>query len=175
MKNKVVVLLMSFFVLNSFVLDVVFSADGLQNKTGNQLENHASPYLAMHGNDPVQWQEWSASVLEQAKNTNKLIFISSGYFSCHWCHVMHRESYSNPELAALLNQYFIPVKIDRELRPALDDYLIDFVQQTAGHAGWPLNGFLTPEGYPLMGLTYAPLDNFRSLLFCTIDCESVFY
>lgn len=172
MKNKVVVLLMSFFVLNSFVLDVVFSADGLQNKTGNQLENHASPYLAMHGNDPVQWQEWSASVLEQAKNTNKLIFISSGYFSCHWCHVMHRESYSNPELAALLNQYFIPVKIDRELRPALDDYLIDFVQQTAGHAGWPLNVFLTPEGYPLMGLTYAPLDNFRSLLFKISDAWS---
>ena len=130
----------------------------------NQLSNHASPYLAMHGNDPVQWQEWGPEVLEKARQSKKLVFISSGYFSCHWCHVMHRESYSDSEISALLNSYFIPVKIDRELRPALDDYLIDFVQKTTGQAGWPLNVFLTPEGYPLLGLTYAPPETFNQLL-----------
>ena len=130
----------------------------------NQLKGHASPYLAMHGNDPVHWQEWGAEVLEKARRTNRLIFVSSGYFSCHWCHVMHRESYSDPKISALLNEYFIPVKIDRELRPALDDYLIDFVRQTTGQAGWPLNVFLTPEGYPLIGLTYAPPESFSDLL-----------
>ncbi len=130
----------------------------------NQLKDHASPYLAMHGNDPVHWQEWGPEVLEKARRTNRLIFVSSGYFSCHWCHVMHRESYSDRKISALLNEHFIPVKIDRELRPALDDYLIDFVQQTTGQAGWPLNVFLTPEGYPLIGLTYAPPESFRDLL-----------
>lgn len=130
----------------------------------NQLKAHPSPYLAMHGNDPVQWQEWSKDVLEKARQSNKPIFISSGYFSCHWCHVMHRESYSTQAISTLLNENFIPVKIDRELRPALDDYLINFVQQTTGTAGWPLNVFLTPEGYPLIGLTYAPPTAFEDVL-----------
>ncbi len=130
----------------------------------NQLTSHPSPYLALHGNDPVQWQDWSAEVVETAKRENKLIFISSGYFSCHWCHVMQRESYQNARIAELLNTYFIPVKIDRELQPALDAHLIDFVEKTRGTAGWPLNVFLTPEGYPLVGLTYSPSQPFEGLL-----------
>ncbi|MGD2118895.1 MAG: DUF255 domain-containing protein [Chromatiales bacterium] len=130
----------------------------------NLLAGHASPYLAMHGEDPVHWQQWDKSVLERAQADNKLIFISSGYFSCHWCHVMQRESYRNAELAAFLNEHFIAVKIDRELRPALDAYLIDFVERSTGVAGWPLNVFLTPEGYPLLGLTYAPPEQFRQIL-----------
>jgi len=130
----------------------------------NQLANHASPYLAMHGQDPVHWQKWGKAVQQAALRENKLIYISSGYFSCHWCHVMQRESYSNPEIAALLNRHFIAVKIDRELNPALDARLIDFVENTRGHAGWPLNVFITPEGYPLVGLVYQPPDNFKALL-----------
>ena len=130
----------------------------------NQLRDHPSPYLAMHGNDPVAWQDWSEDVLQQARDQDKLVFVSSGYFSCHWCHVMQRESYSSPVIAKLLNEHFIPVKLDRELHPALDAYLIDYVERTQGHAGWPLNIFLTPEGYPLIGTTYLPVDRFATLL-----------
>ncbi len=130
----------------------------------NQLKNHPSPYLAMHGTDPVQWQQWGVEALDKAKSENKLLFISSGYFACHWCHVMQRESYRDPQVAALLNRYFIPVKVDRELQPALDEHLIDFVRRTRGSAGWPLNVFLTPEGYPLIGLTYSPTEPFTGLL-----------
>ena len=119
----------------------------------NRLKDHPSAYLAMHGADPVQWQEWGSQALELARAQNKPLFVSSGYFACHWCHVMQQESYSDRSIAALLNEHFIPVKVDRELQPALDAYLIDFVQNTHGRAGWPLNVFITPEGYPLIGLT----------------------
>ena len=112
----------------------------------NQLADHASPYLAMHGKDPVVWQDWSPELLKRAKQENRLLFISSGYFSCHWCHVMQRESYKAIDVAKLLNQKFLPVKIDRELEPALDAHLIEFVELTRGRAGWPLNVFLTTLG-----------------------------
>jgi len=137
---------------------------GAQAALTNELRDHPSPYLALHGGDPVQWQSWSRQVLEQARAEDKLIFISSGYFACHWCHVMQQESYRDPEVAALLNRHFIPVKVDRELQPALDAHLIDFVQRTRGQAGWPLNVFLTPEGYPVFGMTYAPKASFLQLL-----------
>ncbi|MEE8379244.1 MAG: DUF255 domain-containing protein, partial [Gammaproteobacteria bacterium] len=130
----------------------------------NQLGGHDSPYLAMHGDDPVDWQSWTADVLARAKKENKLVFVSIGYFSCHWCHVMQRESYSNEKIAKQLNDNFISVKVDRELNPALDAYLIDFVTRTRGSAGWPLNVFLTPEGHPLVGLTYLPAERFMALL-----------
>jgi len=130
----------------------------------NQLRDHPSPYLAMHGDDPVAWQDWGEAALAQAREQDKLVFVSSGYFSCHWCHVMQRESYKNPQIAALLNEHFIPVKLDRELHPALDAYLIDYLERTQGQAGWPLNIFLTPEGYPLIGATYVPPDRFEQLL-----------
>jgi uncharacterized protein YyaL (SSP411 family) len=131
---------------------------------GNQLTGHPSPYLAMHGADPVAWQEWGREAVELARREGRLLFVSSGYFSCHWCHVMQRESYQNAQVAALLNARFVPVKIDRELHPALDAHLIDFVENTQGHAGWPLNVFLTPEGYPLIGATYLQPERFHELL-----------
>lgn len=130
----------------------------------NQLSGAPSPYLTMHAEDPVAWQTWGSEVLERARREGKLVFVSSGYFSCHWCHVMQRESYADPQIAALLNRYFIPVKIDRELDPALDARLIDFVERTRGHSGWPLNAFITPAGYPLVGMVYLPPDEFRALL-----------
>lgn len=132
--------------------------------SANPLSGHDSPYLAMHGKDPVAWQDWSAEVLAQAKRDHKLLFVSIGYFACHWCHVMQRESYQDPQVAKILNRHFVSVKVDRELNPALDAYLIDFVQRTRGASGWPLNVFLTPEGHPLVGLTYAPKDRFIALL-----------
>ncbi len=137
---------------------------GVRASLDNRLADHPSPYLAMHGQDPVHWQDWGADVLALAQEQGRLIFVSSGYYACHWCHVMQRESYRNPDIARLLNQGFIAVKVDRELHPALDAYLIDFVQRTRGSAGWPLNVILTPEGFPVFGLTYAPPAQFRSVL-----------
>ncbi len=130
----------------------------------NSLAHHPSPYLAMHADDPVDWQVWDEAVLQQARQENKLIFVSVGYFSCHWCHVMQRESFSDAEVAQLLARDFISVKIDRELRPELDRRLIQFVDKTRGSAGWPLNVFLTPAGYPLTGFTYLPRSAFTSVL-----------
>jgi len=130
----------------------------------NITTDHPSPYVRMHANDAVKWQKWDSSVLLRAKKENKLIMISSGYFACHWCHVMRRESFTNAEIAALLNSRYIPVKIDRELNSSLDAYLMDFLQRTQHRGGWPLNVFLTPEGYPLTGLVYLPAKRFQDVL-----------
>lgn len=130
----------------------------------NTLKDHASPYLAMHGDDPVAWQEWSKETINRARKEGKLIYVSSGYFSCHWCHVMQRESYQNKDVAEILNTHFIPVKVDREINSALDSHLIDFVDRTQGHSGWPLNVFITPDGFPLVGMTYVPTQNFLKVL-----------
>ncbi len=128
----------------------------------NVLQGHPSPYLALHGDDPVAWQEWGPAVLERARRENRLVYVSVGYFSCHWCHVMQRESYKNPVIAQYLNTHFIPVKVDRELEPALDAHLIAFTEATRGVSGWPLNVFLTPEGFPLYAMLYAPPQEFRA-------------
>jgi uncharacterized protein YyaL (SSP411 family) len=130
----------------------------------NQLKGNASPYLALHASDPVAWQEWGPEVVGRARRENKLIYLSIGYFSCHWCHVMQRESYRDADIAAYLNQHFIPVKIDRELEPALDARMIAFVEATRGRGGWPLNVFVTPEGHPLHATLYLPPDQFLGVL-----------
>jgi len=130
----------------------------------NQLKDHPSPYLAMHAGDPVAWQDWNQEAVAKARRENKLLYISIGYFSCHWCHVMQRESYQNREIAQFLNRHFIPVKVDRELEPALDARMIEFVETTRGMGGWPLNVFITPEGHPLYALLYAPPQEFLSVL-----------
>lgn len=124
------------------------------------LRDHPSPYLAMHAADPVAWTEWNSATLARAKGENRLILVSVGYFACHWCHVMQRESWQDPEVARLLNASFIPVKVDREINTALDSRLQAFTERTRGMAGWPLNVFITPEGYPLFAMTYAPRDEF---------------
>jgi len=136
----------------AFCLSLSFSAHA------SPLQNHPSAYLAMHANDPVAWQLWQTSTLQQAQQQNKLIVISSGYFACHWCHVMQQENYQNIEVAALLNQHFISIKVDRELNPDLDDYLLNFARQTTGQAGWPLHVILTPEGLPIAAFIYQPRD-----------------
>ena len=146
------------------VLPLLFSINAEAKPIVNVLQKHASPYLAMHGSDPVAWQEWNKETVERAKKEGKLIYVSSGYFSCHWCHVMQRESYKNAQVAKILNDNFIPVKVDREISSALDSHLIDFVERTQGQAGWPLNVFITPDGYPLVGMTYVPTENFIKIL-----------
>ncbi len=130
----------------------------------NQLADHPSPYLEMHADDPVDWRPWQAEVFDDARASNRLVFVSVGYFSCHWCHVMHRESYQDENIAGILNENYIAVKVDRELEPDLDRRLIEFVETTRGSAGWPLNVFLTPDGYPVTGFTYLPRDEFARVL-----------
>ncbi len=130
----------------------------------NRLADHPSPYLALHGGDPVHWQPWEPAVLERARREGKLILVSVGYFACHWCHVMQRESYQDAEIARQLNGQFIAVKVDRELEPVLDQRLQDFAQTVNGIGGWPLNAFLTPEGYPLSAVLYLPRDEFSRYL-----------
>ena len=132
--------------------------------SANDLKNHSAPYLALHGNDPVNWMEWGEPAIEKARKENKLLFVSIGYFACHWCHVMQRESYADKGIAQKLNKNYISIKVDRELNPVLDKRLIEFVQITNGTAGWPLNVFLTPEGFPLVGATYMPREHFSSVL-----------
>jgi uncharacterized protein YyaL (SSP411 family) len=146
----------------AFIFAAPAGASGLE--LTNQLKAHPSPYLAQHGSDPVAWQEWGDAVFERALAENKLVYVSVGYFSCHWCHVMQRESYNDSRIASQLNKDFIPVKVDRELEPALDDALMAFVQRTQGRGGWPLNVFLTPEGYPLYAVLYVPPDSFAQVI-----------
>lgn len=122
----------------------------------NQLSQAFSPYLTHHADDPVYWQSWQPQVLAEAKRQQKLILLSSGYFSCHWCHVMQRETYQDPSTAKFLNTHFISVKIDRELLPDTDQTMIDFARKSAGRAGWPQHVILTPEGLPLYAFVYLP-------------------
>lgn len=133
-------------------------------KLENRLAHNPSPYLAMHAGDPVAWQIWDRKAVAAARAQNKLLYVSIGYFSCHWCHVMQRESYRNPEIARFLNTHFIPVKVDRELEPALDARMVAFAERTQGASGWPLNAFLTPDGYPLYAVLYLPPKNFLTVL-----------
>jgi uncharacterized protein YyaL (SSP411 family) len=122
----------------------------------NRLINEASPYLLQHAHNPVDWYPWGEEALQKAKAEDKPILVSIGYAACHWCHVMERESFENEETAALMNKYFVNIKIDREERPDLDHVYMDAVQAISGGGGWPLNVFLTPDRKPFYGGTYYP-------------------
>jgi uncharacterized protein YyaL (SSP411 family) len=122
----------------------------------NKLIQETSPYLLQHAHNPVDWHPWGEEALKKAKNEDKPILISIGYSACHWCHVMEKESFENEGTAALMNEYFINIKIDREERPDLDHIYMDAVQAITGSGGWPLNVFLTPDAKPFFGGTYFP-------------------
>lgn len=126
----------------------------------NQMANQASPYLALHADDATAWRVWGADAMEEARRDSRLIMVSLGYFACHWCHVMQRETWADAGAAAVINRHFIPVKVDRETHPALDASLQRFAQLTRGRSGWPLTVFLTPEGDPLLAVLYEPRDEF---------------
>ena len=128
------------------------------------LADHASPYLALHADDPVAWRELDADAMARARSDDRLLFVSVGYFACHWCHVMQRESFRDEKIASTLNRDFVPVKVDRELDPALDARLVAFAERLLGQAGWPLNVFVTPEGHPLFAVLYMPPDAFAATL-----------
>jgi uncharacterized protein YyaL (SSP411 family) len=122
----------------------------------NRLAKESSPYLLQHAYNPVDWYPWGPEAFERAKKENKLIFLSIGYSSCHWCHVMERESFSNPDIAKVMNEHFICIKVDREERPDIDDIYMTALQVTDQQGGWPLTMILTPDGKPIFGGTYFP-------------------
>ncbi|KAL4779118.1 hypothetical protein BJX76DRAFT_101044 [Aspergillus varians] len=142
-------------------------AHGHDTATGPKLVNRLgaskSPYVRGHRHNPVAWQLWDAESMELARRHNRLIFLSIGYSACHWCHVMEKESFMSPEVASILNESFIPIKVDREERPDVDDVYMNYVQATTGSGGWPLNVFLTPYLEPVFGGTYWPGPNSTSL------------
>lgn len=131
-------------------------AHGAKSLT-NQMNQGPSPYLQQHAHDKVHWQNWSPASLALAKQQQKPILLSIGYFACHWCHVMQQESYQNQAVADLLNQFYIPIKIDRELQPGLDQTMLNYAKSHIGVAGWPLNIYLTPDARPYDAHVY--LDN----------------
>lgn len=122
----------------------------------NHLANESSPYLLQHAHNPVDWYPWGEEALKRAAEEDKPILVSIGYAACHWCHVMERESFEDPATAAIMNEHFINIKIDREERPDLDHIYMDAVQAISGSGGWPLNVFLTPDRKPFYGGTYFP-------------------
>ncbi len=125
----------------------------------NRLANEKSPYLLQHAHNPVDWYPWGDVAFEKARIEDKPIFLSIGYSTCHWCHVMERESFENEQIAALLNRDFVPIKVDREERPDVDRIYMTFVQATTGSGGWPMSVWLTPELKPFFGGTYFPPEN----------------
>jgi uncharacterized protein len=125
----------------------------------NHLSSEKSPYLQQHAHNPVDWYPWGEAAFEKSRSEDKPIFLSVGYSTCHWCHVMERESFENEQLAAILNRWFVPVKVDREERPDVDRIYMTFVQASTGSGGWPMSVFLTPELKPFFGGTYFPPDN----------------
>jgi uncharacterized protein len=122
----------------------------------NRLEDSASPYLRQHAGDPVEWRVWGADAFADARDLGRPIFLSSGYSACHWCHVMQREIFRDPDMARYINERFVPVKVDRELRPDVDALYMDYVVATTGHGGWPMSVFLSPDLVPLLGGGYFP-------------------
>lgn len=135
-----------------------------QHRHTNRLINATSPYLLQHAHNPVHWYEWGEDALARARKEDKPILVSIGYSSCHWCHVMERESFENEKIAAVMNEYFICIKVDREERPDIDNVYMEAVQAMGLNGGWPLNVFLTPDQKPFYGGTYYPPASWDKLL-----------
>jgi uncharacterized protein YyaL (SSP411 family) len=122
----------------------------------NRLAHEKSPYLLQHAHNPVDWYAWGEEAFAKARRENKPIFLSVGYSTCHWCHVMAHESFENDEVAAIMNREFVNIKVDREERPDVDRVYMTFVQATTGGGGWPMSVWLTPDLKPFVGGTYFP-------------------
>ncbi len=138
------------------------SSTGKAHNT-NRLAGETSPYLLQHAANPVDWYPWGPEALARARAEDRPIFLSIGYSACHWCHVMERESFENPDIAAVMNDHFVNIKVDREERPDLDQIYMSAVQAMTGHGGWPMSVFLTPDLKPFFGGTYFPPTDSRGM------------
>src|SRR5262245_22844432 len=136
----------------------------------NRLAAETSPYLLQHKDNPVDWYPWGSEALGRARADDRPILLSVGYSSCHWCHVMERESFEDADTAAYMNEHFVPIKVDREERPDVDAIYMEAVQGMTGHGGWPMTVFCDPDGVPFYGGTYFPpeprqgMPSFRQVL-----------
>jgi len=151
----------SLLLLLLVILPVLSSAAEQQKTGGWRLATESSPYLRLHADNPVEWYPWGEEAFAKARRENKPLFISIGYFTCHWCHVMARESFSNPAIAKQLNDNFISIKVDREQRPDVDAAYMQYVMLTRGRGGWPMSVWAIPNGDPFLGGTYYPPDASR--------------
>src|SRR3954462_8771302 len=144
----------------------------------NRLAQETSPYLLQHKDNPVDWYPWGEEALSRAQREDKPLLVSIGYSACHWCHVMERESFEDPEIAAVMNENFVPIKVDREERPDVDAIYMEAVQGMTGHGGWPMTVFLDPEGVPFYGGTYFPpeprqgMPSFRMVMEAVVESWS---
>ena len=139
-------------------------ADAQQHKYTNALIDSTSPYLLQHAHNPVNWLPWGPEAFAKARAENKPIFVSVGYSTCYWCHVMERESFEDESVAQVLNEHYVAIKVDREQRPDIDEQLMLATQLMTGRGGWPNSLWLTTDGRPWMAGTYFPRDNFRQAL-----------
>ena len=130
----------------------------------NDLKSSHSLYLQLHSTDPVEWRQWTQSTLEEARETNRPIFLSIGYLACHWCHVMQKESFTDPKTAEILNTRYIPILVDREARPDIDELFQELALRLGIQTGWPLNMMLTPDGHPFFGGVYFPPESQAGIL-----------
>ena len=151
----------SFFLL---LIIMINSCSEKTSKMSNNLINETSPYLLQHAYNPVDWNPWNKQYLEKAKKENKLVIISIGYSSCHWCHVMEKESFEDSLVASIMNEKYISIKVDREERPDVDQVYMNAVQLMTGSGGWPLNVVTLPDGRPIWGGTYFPKDQWINAL-----------
>ena len=164
------------FIINTIVASILTGApagcqnpstdmnDQIEHTHTNKLIEETSPYLLQHAHNPVDWYPWGEEALNKAKEENKLLLISIGYSSCHWCHVMEHESFEDSTVAALMNEKFVSIKIDREERPDIDQIYMSAIQLMTGRGGWPLNCFALPDGRPIYGGTYYPKAQWMQLL-----------
>lgn len=142
-----------------------------ETRQSNRLAQETSPYLLQHCHNPVDWYPWGEEALQRARQEGKPIFLSVGYSACHWCHVMERESFEHPEIASVLNEHFISIKVDREERPDLDEIYMAATNALSGTGGWPMNCFLTPDGKPFFAGTYFPAEDGQGPGFLTLVRE----
>ena len=130
----------------------------------NELSKETSPYLIQHAANPVHWKAWNTTSLQLAQKEQKLLLVSVGYSACHWCHVMEHESFENKEIAAIMNEHFVSIKVDREERPDIDQVYMDAAYLITGQGGWPLNAICLPDGRPVYAGTYFRPEQWKQIL-----------
>ncbi len=163
-KNVRLAKLKKSLVLLSVIFQFVTCSQSQEKMHTNKLINESSPYLLQHAHNPVNWYPWGEEALNKAKNENKLLIISIGYSSCHWCHVMEHESFEDTAVANLMNEHFVSIKVDREERPDIDQIYMEAAQLISGSGGWPLNAIALPDGKPIFAGTYFPKSQWMQLL-----------
>lgn len=164
MKNTLKLLLALFFLVGSSCGGQINSNSQEVDKYTNHLIDETSPYLLQHAHNPVDWFPWGSEALEKAKKDDKLLIVSIGYSSCHWCHVMEEESFEDSTVAALMNRSYVSIKVDREERPDIDQIYMDAAMLINGRGGWPLNVITLPDGKPVFAGTYFPKENWMKVL-----------